>query len=276
MLKKSVKMQLSYMLRSKATAFILILLLVAVGANWAMNLKENWNTVYISQMFSFDKKLTLSDWSMVGYFMMQYYPLLIVIPTAWVYVADRNSGISTYIQSRVGKRSYLYGKLISVFLLTSFIFIIPFLMEILLSVICFSVESNGDPSHMAYWETVGQEGKNFLSNILLHSKILYSVLMTLIFGVVSAILATFNFAITILPAFKMKIVTFFPLYILLFAISFLPKVVELKYTVDYHFILRMFENGNGKNYLVYFMFLLILMVISFTIVEWKIKKEEIL
>ncbi|MFQ6930340.1 MAG: hypothetical protein ACLRR3_04565 [Eubacterium sp.] len=49
------------------------------------------------------KMLTLSDNTMVGYFMMQYYPLLVVIPTACVYISERNSGIDTYIQSRVGK-----------------------------------------------------------------------------------------------------------------------------------------------------------------------------
>lgn len=275
MLRKSVKMQFSYMLRSKSTLFILLLLLVAICTNWGINLNRNWHTIYISQMYSIEKILTLSEWSMVGYFMMQYYPLLVVIPTACVYVSDRNSGVNTYIQSRVGKRNYLYGKLISVFVLTMFIFTIPYLMEILLSIISFSIKSNGDPSGLAFWQTVGEEGKYFLSNILLNNKILYAVIMTIIFGCVSAVLATFNFVITTLPIFKVKILTFFPVYVLLFVVSALTNLISIDYTVDYFFILRMFEVTTEKNYLVYLIFLTLLIVVSIGIMEWNIKKEEI-
>lgn len=273
MLKKSIKMQLLYMLRSKATAFTLLLLLIAICINWGINLNRNCHVAYISQMYSFEKMLTLSDWSMVGYFMMQYYPLLIVIPTACVYVVDRNSGINIYIQSRVGKRYYLYGKLISVFLLTMLIFTIPYLMEILLSVICFGLKSNGDPSGLAFWQTVGNEGKYFLANILLQNKVLYAVIVTMIFGGVSAILATFNFAITMLPFFKVKIITYFPIYILLFAISIFSKFVTIKYTVDYHFILRMFEMTTEKNYWAYAIFCLLLIIFTIGITEWKVREE---
>lgn len=214
MLKKSISMQISYMLRSKSTIFILFVLLVAISINWGLNLDRNSKTLYISEMYSFEKMLTLSDWTMVGYFMMQYYPLLIVIPTACVYIVDRNSGVSTYIQSRVGKRFYWYGKLISVFMLTLFIFTVPYFIEIILNVICFSLNSNGDPSGLAFWQTIETEGQYFLSNILLYNKVIYAVIMTLLFGVVSAILATFNLAITTLPIFKIKLLTYLPIYVL--------------------------------------------------------------
>lgn len=268
-------MHMSYMLRNKSAILISLVLLGIISINFISNLNRNNEILYVTEMFSFVKVLTLSDWTMAGYFMMQYYPLLVVIPTACVYISDRNSGINTYIQSRVGKRNYWYGKLISVFVLTLIIFIVPYLIEIVLSVICFSLKSNGDPSGIEFWQSVETEGQYLLSNILLSNRIIYAVIMAMLFGIVSAVLATFNFSITTLPIFKFKILTYFPIYILLFAISLLPKIVKLKFTVDYCFILRMFENANAKNYPVYSVFLITLLVVSVFLIELKIKKEEL-
>jgi hypothetical protein len=275
-LKKSINMQMSYMLRSKSTIFISLVLLTAISINFLVNLDKNSEVLYITEMYSFEKMLTLSDWTMVGYFMMQYYPLLIVIPTACTYIADKNSGVNTYIQSRVGKRYYWYGKLISVFVVTLLVFTVPYLIEIALSIICFSLDSNGDPSGLAFWQTIETESKYFMSNILLDNRIIYVLIMVLLFGIVSAVIATFNFAITTLPIFKIKLLTYLPVYILFFAISIVSKIINLNFTVDYHFILRMFESSTMKNYVVYLLFLLLLILLSVGLIEWKIKKEELL
>lgn len=276
MLKKSVGMQIAYLIRSKSTIFISLALLAAISINFLINMDRNSEVLYISEMYSFEKMLTLSDWTGVGYFMMEYYPLLIVIPTACAYIVDRNSGVNTYIQSRVGKRCYWYGKLISVFVLTLFIFTLPYLIEIILNVMCFDLRSNGHPSGFAFWVTIEEENQYFLSNVLLYNKIIYAVIMTLLFGIVSAILATFNFAVTTLPIFKVKLFTYFPVFILLFGISILQKIMNLNFTVDYRFILRMFETVSAKNYMAYLIFLIVLLVISVGLIERKIKKEELL
>ena len=97
-------MQISYMLRRKSTVFVLLVLLITISIIFFfINMKTNGGKLYVSQMYSFEKTLTLSDNTMVGDFMMQYHPLLVVIPTACVYISERNSGIDTYIRSRVRK-----------------------------------------------------------------------------------------------------------------------------------------------------------------------------
>ncbi len=98
MLKKSVGMQISYLIRSKSAIFVSLVLLASISINFWVNLKRNSEILYVTEMYSFEKMLTLSDWTAVGYFMMEYYPLLIVIPTACAYIIDRNSGVNTYIQ----------------------------------------------------------------------------------------------------------------------------------------------------------------------------------
>lgn len=275
MLISSIKIQMSHIFRSKSSVFVALALLFVISVNFLQNMNRNIDSVYVTEMFDITKTLTLSDWSPVGYFFMQYYPLLIVIPTAGAYICDLNNGIDLYMRSRIGIRNYLYGKVISVFLVTLILFTIPFLIEIMLSAVCFSTQSLGDPSGFEYFQTIEQDGKYFLANIYLNNRIIYAVIMSLLFGMVSAILATFNFTITMLPIFKFKIMTYFPIYLLFYIISIFEKVVHLKFATYYAFILRMFEVSTKKNYLVYIIFLLVLLAISIMITEIKIRKNSI-
>jgi hypothetical protein len=206
---------------------------------------------------------------------MQYYQLLLVIPTACLYISDKNSGVDIYLQSRVGKRNYFYGKIISVFLTTLIVFTFPFLTELILSMVCFSIQSKGDPSGFEYWQTIADDSRYFLSNVFLNNRILYALIMIALFGIVSAILATFNFAITMLPVFKFRLMTYFPIYILFYVLSIIEKIVKLKFTTYYAFILRMFEITKTKNYTVYMVFLGGLLVLSALLIEIKVRRDSL-
>jgi len=138
------------------------------------------------------------------------------------------------------------------------------------------MKSSGDMLGDTYWEIMEQESQYFLSGILLKNRVLYATLMIFIFGMISAILAVFNLAVTTLPIFKSKILTYLPIYILFMGISMLNKFVKLKFTVDYHFILRMFEKSTEKNYPIYLIFLMSLIIVSVILIEIKVKREEII
>ena len=92
MLIYSIKMQLSELFRKKTVVFTFFILLFFVLANFYQNMFHNLyqdeEVKYISQMYDPIKLLTLSDWSTIGYFMMEYYPLLVVLPTACAYLTD--------------------------------------------------------------------------------------------------------------------------------------------------------------------------------------------
>lgn len=273
MLIQSIRTQLSHILRSKSSVFVSFVLLVAVAINFIENMNRNYEALYVTEMYDLVKALTLSDWTRVGYFFMQYYPLLVVVPTAGVYISDKKSGVDTYIKSRVGDKNYLFGKMISVFLATLIIFFIPFFVELILSIICFDIRSLGDPSGFEYWQTIERDGDYFLSNIYLSNRILYATIMTGLFGLVSAILATFNFAVTTLPIFKFRLTTYFPIYILFYIIGIVENIVKPKFTMYYAFILRMFEVTKEKNYFIYAIFLLGLLGISALLIWLKIRHK---
>ena len=275
MLINSIKMQMSEMLRKKSVVFTYFALLIFVMANFISNMLGYRDVQYISQMFDPIKILTLSDWSASGFFMMEYYPLLVVIPTSCAFLTERSTGVRVYIQSKTGNISYWCGKLTSVFLTTFLVFTIPFLIEIALSTICFNMSSIGDPSNFQYYQTIESENQFFLSKILLSSRVLYAITMTMLFGIISGILAVFNFSLTSLRFFKFKIFTFFPIYILLYLIETIEKFKMPEYTLNYFFILRMF-NMKTKNNLLYAMFLMCLLLFSVILIGTKAKKDDAL
>ena len=102
---------------------------------------------------------------------------------------------------------------------------------------------------------------------------MYAIINVLIFGMVSGILALFNFSVTTLPGMKYKIFAFFPIYLLFYLISILNTVIKPACTTRYTVILKMFSDGE-KNYPLYCIFLIILVVLSVTLIEIKIRRDD--
>lgn len=275
MLIRSVKMQMSEMFRKKSVIFVYFGLLGFVIFNFVSNVLTYSKIGYISQMYDPIKTLTMADSSVSGFFLRNYYPLLLVIPTACAYLTDRNTRMQVYIQARVGSVNYWYGKVIAVFLTTILLFTIPFLLELLLNCICFSMQSMGDPSDAEYTQFRPNENIYFWSGLYFKNRVLYGIACILMIGIASGILAVFNFSVTTLPIMKFKVFAFFPVYILFFLISSAEKYFSLKYTTYYFYILSMFDIKN-KNFPVYFVFLLLLLCISNGLIWIKIKRDDVI
>ena len=128
-----------------------------------------------------------------------------------VYYDERINGISRYIQSRSGFKKYYYGNAIAVVIVTFFLFTVPFLLELLLSVICFSSRSVADPSGVQLYVTLPEEKKNLLYQVYIVSPYLYGFLMTIRFGLISCVFAFFNYAFSTSPKIKYKMITMIPL-----------------------------------------------------------------
>ena len=275
MVVKVLKMQISSMLRKKETVLTFFIVMAFMFFIFYYNMCLNYKVGNISQMRDFVKMLTLSDWTISGYFFTNFLPLLVVIPTACSYIADRDTRIKLYMEARCGKRTYWYSKLLSVFIVTFLIFTIPFLIEIIMSAICFNISSNGDPSLFGYYQTIENDANYELASLYINNKILYAIVMTLIFGIICGILATFNFAVTTIPIFRFRIFTFFPIYILLYVIIFIERVAKPDFTINYMLIIRMFASGS-RNYMVYGIFLVALIIASLSMINIKIRRDEIL
>lgn len=248
----------------------------AVIVNFFMNIRENVRMQYVTEMYNPIKVLSLSDWSITSYYILSFLPILIAIPTALSYLPDKDSRIQVYMEGRCGSAAYWYGKMIAVFLVTLFVFTVPFLTELILCGICYSPVSNHDPSNCSYVRLIIEgEGGFFLAGFFFKNQYAYAVLCILLFGIVMGILGVFNFAVSTLPFMKFRIFAFFPVYVLLYGIDIVTKVVMPEYTTNYFFILQMFDIQK-KNYMVYLCFFILLLGVSLFIIWRNTRKDNLL
>lgn len=274
MLLKSIRMQMHHMLRKRTTVMIYLILCGAVLCNFFMNMNRFKNGD-LSQMMSPMKLSSVSIWTVVNYYIMQFYPLLLVIPTAGCYFDEKNSRVCNYIQVKVGASNYLIGKAVSVFLITVILFSVPFLMEIIVYMITVPCAAQGDPSNFQYFQTIETDGKLFWSDLYFFNPYLYTVVCIIIFAVVSGIFAVFNFSLTTLKAFKFRVFTYFPIYILFYSIYIISSFLHIKCETRYGAVLSLFSAPIEANYGLYFLFCIGLLVIAASIIFFKIRKRDI-
>lgn len=268
----SVRMQMSVFVRRKSSVCVYLLLLVFVIINFLINVISNLKIQYVTQMPDYAKMLVLSDWSVAGRLLMEFYPLLVIIPTSCAYLTDRDSGIGTYIRSRTGGRKYWYGKLIAVFAVTFVIFTLPFFLESVLGVLSFSPDSRGDSSGFNFFSTAEEEKYYFLSSLYARSRFLYVTVNILLFGVISGIFAVFNCSVTAIFNFKYKAFAYFPIFVILVLLSVAGRISGVGFT-DYFSVIKMFGT-ESKDYYFWLLFLIMIAVLSVIFTEFRIRKED--
>lgn len=86
-------MQVTYLLGKGTTILTWFIMLGFVAYNYIGNIQVNHDIRYVTQMFDPFMTLTLSDFSKSSFFLMTYYPLLLVLPTSCAYISDRKSQV---------------------------------------------------------------------------------------------------------------------------------------------------------------------------------------
>ncbi len=272
---KSIKMQLKYTLGRKKTFIVFIIIILFVLANIITNLIM-YNGMERTQMYCPVKLSSLSEWTAIHYYLLQFYPLIVIAATSTLFIDDCNSRMVNYIQSRIGYRKYIYGKIISVFILTMLLFTIPFILEIIIYRIIIPLCANGDPSGMSYIESPVWDEKFVLYKLLYFNRYLYAIVMIVFFGIISGIFAVFNIAISMVGSIKYKIFTYIPLYALFYMISLITQFINnIQFKTNYLIVLGMFKYKDDLSYPVYGVFIAIVLAISLCIVEIRIRRGKI-
>lgn len=117
MLFKSIRIQMEIISEKKGVVFLFFGLIILVLMNYLKNVFTYAGTDLV-EMYHPMKLLVLSSYGAYGYYLMQCYPLLVIIPAGFSYFVDNSSREKVLIQARVGVKNYYYGKLISVFMIT--------------------------------------------------------------------------------------------------------------------------------------------------------------
>lgn len=220
------------MMNKTESCAVLIILFLFTHANFIMNCVQYKNQ-YVQQMFMPVKLLTLSEWSYAGYLLMLIYPVLVILPSMSEPMEDRESGELYYLGSRINRWTYYSGNLCAVFFCTFLIFTIPFLTEFIMSIICFPREAAGDPSNIDYIRMFGTENQYFLTCVYQFSPQMYAVICTLLFGMVSGIIAVSNTVFGSAIKIRQRILGFLPVYLILLMASWMDRFLSLPFSLNY-------------------------------------------
>ncbi|WP_304941949.1 hypothetical protein [Vallitalea guaymasensis] len=276
MLLKSVRMQIKSILNHKEVFITVCILMLFVFINYFSNIIK-YNGKDISDMYFPMKLLLLSSGSgPINYYFMQYFPLLVIIPVGFSYVHDRDSKEIIYIQSRVGLKHYYIGKIISVFLVAFFVFTIPFIIEMIFNCIAFPMNATGDLSNVNIYEKSYIEAvKNyFYYNLYVIHPYIYTLFITLVFGVICGILNVFVVAISMYNI-KFKILLFLPVYILLYGIGMIGHIFpSIKVSLSYFDYLSIFDCSR-KSLLGYCLIIVLILLVSIVMTMTKSRKDSL-
>lgn len=249
---KATRTQIKLLLFQWGTLLAFGLLLGVMLNNFVENVLEHQGTDVVL-MYHPMKLLSLS-YNKVNYkadtlmFLVQLVPLLICIPAALSLAQEQHCGASVLLASRLGGRTYLFSKVTAVFVVTTLVFSLPFLLEILLNCISFPLRATGD---LANWSIYEEEYIQTTKNFLLYpvyrvSPYLYAVVETLRFGATMGLLAAATLTLSALIRVKFRVLLLLPAFLLLQLSTYLSQYGDV-YWANY---ITLFH-GEPRNDLVY-------------------------
>ena len=219
---KCFRVQFSNMMKQKTTQITLLILFALVGANYIDNVRlfRGYDVINMYHpmmllMLSYCRGYTISADLIL--FFIQLYPLLVSLPAGTVLTKEQQMGIHVLTGSRIGTRQYITGKLLAVFAVTSLVFTVPFLCEIVLNCLAFPMDATGMfVDQCAYDSSYMETVSNYLMpGLFQFSPYIYALFHILLFGLLSGLMAAFAAAIASVIRFKYQILCLLPAYILL-------------------------------------------------------------
>ena len=270
-----IRMQMHVMFSRKSTICMYFVMYILMLINFFGNVIQYYE-YDIWNMYHPMKLVFLGENSSLGFYFMQYYPFLVVMPAGFSYFTDKNSGELIFIETRTSKKNYYLGTMIATFATTFMIFTFPLFIEMILNCIAFPMEALGDQSNVQMFEPIYTEmiqGYLF-SELWLFNPYIYTFAMIALFGVVSGILACFAAVVSMFGISKFKILLFVPVYALLYLLRIFKKSLNLEFTTNYFFYLRIFcvEHLNET---VYVLLLAILVAVIGMMLFIKMRKDEL-
>lgn len=221
------------------------------------------------------------------------FPFLVVLPYSLSFLNENKSGVVLYVQARGNRKTYYYSQLITCFIGTALVFLVPFLLNILLNAILFPVNGNDYISTYNAYDSNWTDtimGKGFYRATLFHGYLfkkiaimhpqLYNVLYAFGIAIASGVMGMFTYAVSILlqkNTISLLIANylFFSIFIVLDRVleegNIFPVYINTNLT-DY------LSNGHfnhGLVYPIYLLFLLFEVVCSVLIIKSRLKKDEV-
>lgn len=272
---RSTNAQIRVLLHGKNMWAIWSILMLFMLANFLTNI-EQYKGKDILEMYHPMQLLTLTEYSgSYGFYLLQIFPILVVLPAGFSFVKDFSSGCQVYWISRIPRIQYFLGKIFAAIIVTTLVFATPFLVEILITYISFPTNATGNVYNLSiYDEAYRHLSQNYFAPSLAMSRpYVYAVIFTLIFGVVSGLLSAVVVALSFLFPFKFRSFLLFPLLFLFYGLNFFDKYFE-RSTINYMQYLFLFSTEPKS--VIFAIIFLLLFLVYIVLAILLIKNEDVL
>lgn len=276
MLIKSIRMQYRIITEKNNYYFLMLVVFSFIFLNYLSNVFK-YTGRDVLDMYQPMRLLLLANSGMYYRFFILVYPIIVHVPAAFSFMFDQDVNEQVFIQSRVGVRFYYLGKIVATFITTFQVFTIPLLIEIFLNCIAFPINATGLLSHQSIYDEVSLHllQELLLPAIYTYSPILYSIILTVIFGIFSGIIACFSLSLSMVFNLKFKAFLFLPTYVFFYILNTLQYVIpNFEYTTNYYNYFDMFD-GLKKSFLGYIVVALCIAIISLILVMYKSRKDSL-
>lgn len=274
--------QTKLLLKRKNSIFTLCILLWMIIGNYLENIIA-FQGYDVSGMYEPMKLMILST-NKVNYsanyilVFVMIYPLIVSLPSGMSYIDERMTGMEIYILSRIGKKKYLFSKIMASFIVTFIIFSLPFFIDLCMHIISFPIDGKCDLTNLSIYSNEYQKIVNNYIMATLYRKhdILYAIIAILFVAVCSGIMGILTLSISLLIKVKYKIFLLLPLFIIINSTIYIERLgIKLPWSTKWFDYLLLHNDANKK--LIYFIIIMgsfIITELAFCIISYK--KETIL
>lgn len=279
MLGKSVVTQIRLLVNQKGAIFTFYSLLALCLMNFINNVQA-FQGYDLIEMYHPMKMLLLS-YNRIYYnadatlFLIQLYPFLLVCPAGFSILLEQQTKRETLVISRTNSSVFYFSKVIASFIVTSMVFILPFLVEMVLTCVSFPLGASGDFMNMGNYSVEYIESvHNYLFwPFFVKAPYLYVFFCIILFGMITGLLGTVVVVFTTLINVKYKVLLFVPIYVLLNATLYMEKFFPRLSTNWYNYLLIFHDETKNLGYYLISLLICILFIIYGTL--YSSKKERI-
>lgn len=214
------------------------------------------------------------------------FPFIVVIPFAFSYFDEKVLKLTYYIETRMEKKKYLMAKVITSFIGSFIVVIIPFLFNIFLNEITFPHNGNVFGSNIHSIEvtkdivgenviaTTIQKGLVGLKFFLLYPQ-LYNIILVFLLAIIAGIMGAFCFCWSYFVE-KHKILVFLPVYIYCYLGNIFTRISEeIGLKINFSLLDYAYLNTNmGKSVIILLMELIIMIVFISISTYYTIRQKQ--
>lgn len=271
MLIKSIFSQCKIIYKQKLFIITILIIYSFIIINYIRNIRQFYGAD-ISAIIHPMKMTLLNTYGKMGFYFMQYIPLILVLPASFSFMNDKSNDTKVYLSAKFGAKNYYYGKIIAVFIMTFLAFSIPLIFEYVLNIVSFPIQAIGDRCNLPTFDSTYQqmETRYLFSELWKYNPYIYFFVFIMMFSFVMASFSSFVVSITMLPIVKFKILAFLPAYCVFTLSNAFDSILGIR--MNYQDYLMAFDSGEKITSL-YMIISLLLLLISIMIVRCRGNEE---